>query len=209
MLNKTYKLEELDIQKNLINIMNTFGVIHVSNIYTLNVRKETPIDEAKYVLLRCISFMNKMHIFYLIDDADEAKLNSDDFKFSIYEKSDDSINESQNIIEKYHFNTQYFSNNIEYEFLLVEKNSVIFLTDQGRTYDMLDNIFELKTPDVQKFLNAIMKNCGVIQARNELIIPIKSFEIIRNYKDNKEIIEAKYRLFECVLFVDTMRIFFV
>jgi hypothetical protein len=110
--------------------------------------------------------------------------------------------------EKYSFPKKYNSTGEEYEFALIVSEGKAYITDQGRTIKMLDNTFELKEPDVRKNIDAIARECGVIKHQNELRIEIPSWS--KNpMTNNTEIDEVAFRLFICVAFMDTMRIFYV
>ena len=155
------------------------------------------LEDAKFKLFRCVSFMNKMFIFYQAPDNSPEK---EKYKFTVVDNP--NTDELSPAINKYPFPIKYQKTDIEYEFACIEKNGKIFLADQRKTYSMLDKVFEF-TEDVQKNLTAIMKECEVLQNNDEFLIEIHSLE------DNAEIEEAKYRLLECVSFMDTMRIFYV
>jgi|GEM_PF-5199929 len=111
-------------------------------------------------------------------------------------------------IARYSFPKKYSSTNEEYEFALIELEGKVYISDQGRTIKMLDKLFELKEPDVRKNIDAIVKRCDVIKFGDELRIEIKSWK--DNPKlENDEVYEKVYRLFSCVVFMDTMQIFYV
>jgi hypothetical protein len=211
MLNKRYWLYEHDVAKNLVIILNKFRIfkngadfsVEIRNIDTEN--EDKAIDKAKYRLFQCLSFMNKMELFYKgIDSFRKSEKHevSEKYEFKVSDKP--SVDkDSQNIIKKDSFKLPIKYNreiDTEYEFELVEKDSKYFISDQCKTYEMLDEVFELKAPDVQKYLSAIMKECKVLQMEREFLVEVNSEESIEG---------AKYRLLECVSFMDTMSIFYV
>lgn len=215
MLDEIFVMKEPDVQKNLVTIIETFGVKKNGTSFTIEVQKKSSNDEsfnnvdtAKHILFSCVSFMKNMYLFYMSDDDYEKKNYSCRFKLQSTEIEHSS--RSETVFETYNFHLKYYKSNDEYEFVLVERDGMIFLTDRGRTYEILDKIFELKEISVQKNLNIIMNECQVLQDGNEFFIQIQSYDIKVKSKENLEIIEeAKYRLFECVSFMHMMHIFYV
>jgi len=195
MLDKAFKLDEPDVEKNLRAILREFQVLESGADFSVEIRDTNPEseEEAKWRLFRCVSFMNYMKIFYRdIQGTDEDKIT----------KSDNPSTDID-LQQRYPFPIKYQRTGDGYEFAVIEKDGKFFLSDQGRTYEMLDMVFELKEPDVQKNLHAIMKECGVSWSDNKFLIELHSRE------DNAELEEAKYKLLECVSFMDTMRIFYI
>jgi tetratricopeptide (TPR) repeat protein len=207
MLDETYEIKEPDVIKNLVSILREFQVlmngadfsIEIQNTDHENEGNNALIEEAKYRLFRCVSFVNKMRIFY-----DDKPNEIDDCKFKELDKMD-AEEKVQRMIKKISIPARYYGIFIEYEFALVEKGGKTFISDQGKTYKMLDKVFELGEPDVQKNLNAIMRECRVSQYKDEFLIEINPEDEDVKLEDN----EATYRLLECVSFMDTMRIFYV
>ena len=122
------------------------------------------------------------------------------------------IEESSEIQDKYKYSQKYHSTNYDYEFVLVliKENNQYYLSDQGRTYEMLDKVFELKEPEVIKNLNAIAKECKVQFIGGKLlVVPLESWNDLSEEERKQLIEEAKCRLFTCVSFMDKMRIFYV
>jgi len=119
------------------------------------------------------------------------------------------IEESSEIKERFQYSQKYYSTGDDYEFVLIMVNNQYYLSDQGRTYKMLDNVFELKQPDVIKNLKAIVKECGVLFEEKLLVIPLKSWNDLPEEKQGQLLEEAKCKLFTCVSLMDTMRIFYV
>jgi hypothetical protein len=114
------------------------------------------------------------------------------------------------IKDRFHYRKKYYRSNCYYEFTLVKFDSQYFLSDQGNTYEMLDKIFELKEPDVKKNLNAIAKECEVVITEDErLVIPLDFWNDSPNDEQRQLLEEAKCKMFTCVAFMDTMRIFYV
>jgi tetratricopeptide (TPR) repeat protein len=204
MIVKMYNIKELNIQEIFETIPKELKVILINNIYAIEINEETPFEKCKYILFKCISFFNMINILYFPDK--ESKMQMDDKKFKIYENSKENVIKNKNPIERFNFYVQYLIVHIDYEFILVERDGKVILTDQGRTYQMLDKDYILEDDDVQENINAAMRICDVVQDGNEFIIPIKTYEVNKNPKENEKIIEAIYRLFECVSFIDIMRI---
>jgi len=206
MLSKCFLLSEYEVTKNLVAILRKFRILKNGADFSVEIhssaeRDNKVLEEAKYRLFCCVSFMNKMHIFYETnDDFFDIKKND----FLIFDSAND---DSQCIIETYAFPIRYYKPDdiIEYEFVLIEKDGKYFISDQGRTLKMLDEVFELSEPDVQKNLKSIMKVCRVLKKenKNDFLVEINSSE------NSAEKEEAKHRLLECVSFMDTMRIFYV
>ena len=209
---RMFDLQNPELVQNLVAILREFKVFKVGADFSVEMRdvnqdnKNThAIDEAKHRLLRCVSFINSMDIFYSTPDSCN---NSDKYMFNMpFEKNPNKGNDI--IINLYPFPTQYNKTGIEYEFALVRKDNRYFLSDQGNTCDMLDRVFELEEPAVQKNLDAILNECRVLHVYDELVIEIISWDDNSNLSENTEINKALYRLFACVSFMDTMRIFYV
>jgi tetratricopeptide (TPR) repeat protein/cellulose biosynthesis protein BcsQ len=207
MLDKIYELKEPDVIKNLVSVLREFQVrmngadfsIEIQNTDHENDDNNRLIEEAKYKLFRCVSFMNNMLILY------NNKPNEiDDNKFKEFDKTD-TEKQAQSIIKTISIPARYYGIFIKYEFALVKQGGKTFLSDRGKTYKMLDKIFELSEPDVQKNLNAIMRRCRVSQYKDEFLIEINPEDEGVELENH----EATYRLFECVSFMDAMRIFYV
>ncbi|GBU25806.1 hypothetical protein R83H12_02464 [Fibrobacteria bacterium R8-3-H12] len=221
MLDKMFELGEYDVAKNLAAILKEFLVfkngfdfsIEISNI-TIKDEEEKALNEAKYRLFRCVSFMNRMNILYedykcdkcgKRDGCDKFKIN----KFTLFNEAEYNNYSETECKDEFSFPIKYNNIDIEYKFALIKKDNRFFLSDLGNTYKMLDTVFELKEPDVQKNLSAIMKECLVSQDGNEFLVEIHSYEENMKSGENREINEAKFKLLECVSFMDTMRIFYV
>jgi type IV secretion system protein VirD4 len=112
-------------------------------------------------------------------------------------------NGNLSIIEEYSFPSKYHSTNAEFHFSLIAKASETYITDNGLTMEMLDNIFELKEPDVIKNLVAAMREFKAIRRGTEFLI------VVNKEATAAEIDEAKFRLFSCVSFMNAMRIFYI
>jgi len=122
----------------------------------------------------------------------------------------DTISEiDDTIIKKYPFPTKYHDNEkSNYEFILLKRNDKILLSDQGKTFKMLDQIFELTELDVMKNLKKIQDEYKIQGERRELFIEIINWDVNSNENENEELNEAIYRMFSCVSFMDSMRIFY-
>ena len=205
MLEKIFELREYDVSKNLATILKEFHVFKNGFDFSFSVeigaKEEKVIDEAKYRLFCCVSFMNKMRIFY-----DKAEFNPDESKFKIFDGL--KLLKSESIKKYPPFPAKYYKSDVEYEFALVEKDGKMYITDQGQTYHMLDAVFDVREPDVQKNLHAIMETCNVSQMEDEFLIEINTWDV-NSETENEEEKEVKHRLLECVSFMNTMRIFYV
>jgi tetratricopeptide (TPR) repeat protein/cellulose biosynthesis protein BcsQ len=203
MLNEMFMLSE-HVTKNLVAILKEFSVFRNGADFSIEIpeNEDNKVlnEEVKYRLFRCISFMSRMHIFYedYVDTHETSK-----YKFTKLDKPD-TDDDSQYIVKKLSIPAKYYGIFIEYEFALLKKDNKIFLSDQGRTYKMLDKVFELEENDVKKNLNAIMKECRVLQSKEKFLVEIESEDAGIKLEEN----EATYRLLECVSFMDTMRIFY-
>ena len=213
MLNDCYWLSMPEVAKNIAAVFKEFMISRFGADFLIEMRdaKSTSEDnkaviEAVCRLLRCVSFLNNMDVFYR---ASTENNETAEYKFNTLNESDFDI-AARPPIEVYPFPTDYHSTNQPYEFALVKRDDKYFLVDQGKTFGMLDAVFALEEPDVLKNLDAIMNICRVSRNnQNELFIEIEPWADNEDLDKNEKIGEAKYRLFECVSFMDTMRIFYV
>jgi len=97
----------------------------------------------------------------------------------------------------------------EYAFALVRKGEDIFLSDQGKTLQQLDKIFELHEPDVTKNLVAILRQYGAEKQGDEFVIRIDNWNGNEKESENEDIKKAILSLFSCVSFMLNMKIFYV
>ena len=100
-------------------------------------------------------------------------------------------------------------NGEQYEFALVMKGEDILISDQGKTIERLDQLFELSEPDVIKNLVAIIKQCGAIKQGKEIVIKIEEWNGNTNEEENEALKKARLALFGCVSFMLNMKIFYV
>jgi hypothetical protein len=121
------------------------------------------------------------------------------------------IDESSEIKKTFPYPQKYYLIDDNYEFTLIKVtgNNRYYLSDQGRTFIMLDKVFELKEPDVLKNLNAIAKECEVDFIGGKLMVFLESWDNLSDDKQTQLLEEAKCKLFTCVSFMDKMRIFYV
>jgi len=117
---------------------------------------------------------------------------------------------SGELILRYEFPVKYV-NGTSYEFLLLKRGNKTILTDQGRTYAILDKTFEMSEPDVMKNINAIMKQYDVSTVKDsyEYVLEISSWDDNPDEDQNVELKEAIFRLYGCITFMDNMKIFYV
>ena len=126
------------------------------------------------------------------------------------EKRIEKIEDPSNLINTFPYLQKYSKgSDCYYEFVLSKVDDQYYLSDQKRTYEMLDQTFELKERDVIKNLVAILKECDVHLCEQKLIIPLGQWSELPNDEQEKSLEEAKCRLFTCVSFMDKMRIFYV
>jgi WD40 repeat protein len=116
---------------------------------------------------------------------------------------------SQEIINTYRIPITYTTLNTFYEFILVHRDGKYFLSDQCRTYEMLDTVFDLNQPDVMKNLVAILKEFGVRKGGKEFFIELIDWDENTDSEVSTALAVAKYKLFGCISFMDRMRIFYV
>jgi len=204
-LDKLFKLKEPDVIKNIVLIMKEFEVKKYGNDFRVELKDERSSDEktdrvedAKYRLYRFVSFMNKLTLLYSYNAPDPTWTDSVDY-----------VKRSETVVERFRFPVKYHQTNSDYEFVLVKRDGEYMLTDQGRTNEMLDDVFDLREPDVTKNLSAITKKCNVQRVNNELIAKIGNTSDNSLLKHDDEVCGAMYRLLDCVSFMDTMRIFYV
>ena len=100
--------------------------------------------------------------------------------------------------------------NDKYEFSHIKMEGQHYLSDQGKTFKMLDEVFELSESDVKRNIDAILKECNVEKiASNKLIILLPNWDELTPEDQESLIEKVKHILFTCVSFLDTMRIFYV
>ena len=210
MLEQVFNMQEFDVRKNLFAILNAFEVFKIGTFLVIYVPSGSPddvffrnLDATRHTFFCFVSFLNKLRLFF-IDDAAE----NNDNRFKLYSAETGYIGETETVYKRYHFHLNYHERTVEYEFALVERNGMIFITDQGKTYEMLANVFELSEFGVRKKLNGIMNDCRVSQEGKEFLIQIRSFDGNTESEENTEVNEAKYRLLECVSFMETMQLFY-
>ena len=121
-------------------------------------------------------------------------------------KLEDDESVQAEIIKTYDFPAM---NDEQYEFALVKKGEDVFITDQGKTLEYLDKIFELGEPDVVKNLVAILKQYGAIKIGHEFAIKIENWDGNTSEEDNDELKRKKYAFFSCISFMVNMKIFYV
>jgi len=128
-----------------------------------------------------------------------------------YSKTKNNENIQGTILKRYLFPTSYGDKEeTEVEILLVEKDDGgIYLTDQGKTINVLDKIFELGEPDVIKNLVAILRHYNAKKVGKEIIIELTTWRDNPNEEENNELKEAVYRLFNSLMFMANMKIFYV
>jgi hypothetical protein len=120
---------------------------------------------------------------------------------------------SSKIVRRIPYEQKYYNikkdNKTDYEFVLIKGINRYYLSDQGRTYEMLDSVFELKEPEVQRNLEAILRECNVSLINGKLVIFLESLDGLTKEEQKQLLDEARCRLFACVSFMDKMRIFYV
>ena len=206
MLDRMYFIKERDVSKNLTAVLHEFHVFRNGHDFTVEIPDKNAnlaLHEAKYRLLRCVLFLNDMYLFSTDRKVNRIRNNI----FSVAIKTDQE-NSFQHLSEPFSFPARYKKTGDIYEFTLIRKDEKVFLTDKGKTYKMLDEVFILDKQDVQIVLNAIMNKCKITQDGIEFMIEIKSWnEGIKN-EENLELNDALHRMLECVSFMDTMKIFY-
>jgi len=117
---------------------------------------------------------------------------------------------SGELILRYEFPTKY-GDGTNHEFLLIKREEDIILTDQGKTWAVLDKTFELREPDVQKNLLAILKQYKVntVKDSHEFLLTLSTWTDNPNDEENTELKEAVFRLYACITFMDSMKVFYV
>ena len=208
MLETLFNIDEPNVQKNIMAILAEFKV-YLNNKHLIISFKDDGSNRliiTQDQLFRCVSLLNKMFLFYTENDPVPE---SNTYTFTLLETEPTNNYSSNDITARYSIYANYCSEDVPVEFILVNKNDKFFLSDQGRTYKMLNNIFELKEADVQNNLNAILNECEVLQVNDEFLIELSNFDGNIDLNTNEKLNEAFYRLLECISFMDTMRIFYV
>jgi len=110
-----------------------------------------------------------------------------------------------------------YSSGKNYRFYIVDSEGIFYLTDKGTTYEELNEIFELKEPDVRKNLSRIaelykkdgltVERTGKNEKQRWIMIKMKNKEGDEAFE--QEIKEATYKLIACISFMDSMRIFYI
>jgi hypothetical protein len=88
----------------------------------------------------------------------------------------------------------------ELVFHVIDKDGDFVLTDNGQTLERLDAIFELTEPDVVKNIKASTDYYGIGMKKMKLVLPMNLVE---------DFTEAYLRMFFCVGFLRTMKLFYV
>jgi tetratricopeptide (TPR) repeat protein len=88
-----------------------------------------------------------------------------------------------------------------YKIYLISENSEFYLSDEGATYEELNEIFELKEPDVIKNLSAILKRYGCTKQSNTNALTINC--------TLQDIHSKMSRLIQTISFMLNMKIFYV
>ena len=99
-------------------------------------------------------------------------------------------------------------NNDKYGFALIKRGEDVYLTDQGKTLEQLDRVFELSESDVIKNLVAILSQYGAKKQGNEFIIKLDNWNGNTNENENEDLKKATLALFSCVSFMLNMKIFY-
>lgn len=100
-------------------------------------------------------------------------------------------------------------NNEKYEFALIKRGEEVLLTDQGITLERLDQIFELREPDVIKNLVAILRQFGGRKIGNLFAIKLENWDGNTNEEESEALKKARLLLFSCVSFMYNMKIFYI
>jgi hypothetical protein len=215
----------LDVQKQLeilnrnVKIIN-FGTTKIGNKRCLRYHVQCTAGENSHLEMIQLFFMHKNRTFCVTATDIQANFKKNAATFNnilgslqfgkMKGKLRKAIDESSEIKERFHYPKKYYHSDHCYEFTLIKLNNQYFLSDQGKTYEMLDKIFELKEPVVKKNLNAIAKECEVVITEDErLVLPLDFWNDTSSDEQKHLLEEAKCKLFTCVAFMDTMRIFYV
>ena len=148
-----------------------------------------------------------------VQEENEKKLKAQEEEEKELKKSKKEIKEPL-IKDSFKYHQRYNKTDRDYEFILTEINNKYYLSEQGRTYEMLDKVFELKEPDVIKNLKAIASECKVLIVEYDspvdtvLFVPLESWSDLPEDKQKQLLKEAKCKLFTCVSFMDKMHIFY-
>jgi len=215
----------LDYQKDLeivhrnVKIIN-FGTTKIGNKSCLRAHAQYTTGETSHMETVQLFFVHKNKTFVVTATDVQANFNKNITTFTnilgslqfgkMKGKLRKAIEESSEIQERFPYHKKYYHSDCYYEFTLIKLNNQYFLSDQGKTYEMLDKIFDLKEPDVKKNLTAIAKECEVVITEDErLVLPLDFWSDSPNDEQKQLLEEAKCKLFTCVAFMDTMRIFYV
>ena len=110
--------------------------------------------------------------------------------------------DSSELIESYSYPDL---NGNQYCFALKKRGEDVYITDQGKTLEQLNEIFELSEPDVVRNLETILNQYGVIKQGDEFIVKINKWD----GNANEDLEKGKLSLFSCVSFMLNMKIFFI
>ena len=99
-------------------------------------------------------------------------------------------------------------NENEFDFVLVKKGDTVFLSDQGKTLEQLDKIFQLDEPDVIKNLVAILRQYNAGKQGDEFVVKIDNWNGNTNENENEDLKKGILSLFACVSFMLNMKIFY-
>jgi len=216
--------QQLEIQYRNVKIKD-FGITKIGDKDCLRCHFQATVGEAWHLEILHLVFLHKDKTFIVRaeDKQTNFEKNINTFKGILgsiqfgkrkgkteKDKLRKAVEKSSEIKEKFHYHKKYYRSDYYYEFTLIKLNNQYFLSDQGKTYEMLDKIFELKEPDVIKNLDAIAKECEIVVTEDErLVIPLDFWNDSPNDEQKQLLEEAKCKMFTCVAFMDTMRIFYV
>ena len=82
---------------------------------------------------------------------------------------------------------------------LIQGDNTLVLTDQGRTRDYMDKVFDLKEKDVIEKIQAVSDYYGISTKNKQLSLEIRSLD---------DYTEGIFRMIYCIGFLNTMQIFF-
>ena len=94
----------------------------------------------------------------------------------------------------------YYSDKKEVILFINYLDNNFILTDNGRTRQFMDKIYELKEPGVKSPIVHVTEYYGISTNNQELSVKIRNTE---------EFIQAYLKMIYCISFLDSMRIFFV
>jgi len=204
-----------------LNIINRSSSIEQFHYAFLNSKEITDLNKKEDELMQ----LNIKALWYSTETGDDNEHQQaiKELCSKLFDKVED---DSKNIVEivpeqfqnvkQIEIPLKYSRGNNNYIFYLIVSEEIYYITDKGVTYEKLDEIFELREPDVKKNLHTIIRqyeNDGLIlgkygqeEKQRWIMIKLKNNKTGEEFEQELEM--AIHKLITCISFMDNMRIFY-